>query len=143
MIYALEIQQFAGALYNVTVGSAAMGQLQSETTSAGSAGLEWVLNRYYASSFGGQSSQAVGELVAANLGLRDEAAQAAANYLRQALDSKPVTSGGEVILDTVRLFGGLIADPTFGRAARTWNARMDKALEYRGTVNIAGPTPGL
>ncbi|NDD15294.1 MAG: hypothetical protein EB072_22320, partial [Betaproteobacteria bacterium] len=103
IIHTMAIQQFAGSLYNVTVGSETMGQVQSQVASAGSAGLKGVLNEFYTASFGGHSAQAVGELVAANLGLRNDAAQVATNYLRSVLDAKPVASRGEVILDTVVL----------------------------------------
>lgn len=136
-------QQFAGALYNVTLGSLTLNSVMQEVAQGGSSNFAQVANRYYNDSFGDRPPSLVAELISNNLGLTGQARAVANDYLTQSLSSAAVSQRGEVLANALNLFGTLTNDALFGRAATSWNARIADAVRYNGVADVKGAPPGF
>jgi S-layer protein len=132
---AVKVQAFAGAMFGVQVGSTTMAQINADITSAG--GLSNALNGYYASSFGGATTASVAATVAANLGLTGDALTAGTAYVEAQLNAAAANARGAVISTILDQFAGLASDATFGAAATAYNDKVNTAVAYTGTTNVA------
>jgi hypothetical protein len=132
---ATQVQQFAGALYGVQIGSTTLAQVTSDIQAAG--GLNNALNAYYTASFGTSTTASVAATVTANLGLTGTAATAAADYITAVLNSTPASARGAAIEGVLNMFSNMTADATFGAAATAWNTKVAAAATYTGTANLA------
>lgn len=132
---ALKVQAFAGAVYGIQVGTTTMAQINADITSAG--GLSNALNGYYTSSFGSVANATVATTVATNLGLTGDALTSGAAYITAELNAAAPAARGAVISNILDLFAGLASDATFGAAATAYNTKVDAAVAYTGTANVA------
>ena len=89
---AAQVQQFAGALYGLAVGTQTMAHVMSDIEGSS---LDVVLNHYYAMSFGSQTTASVGSQMVANLGLSGDAATAGAAYVSAHLSSAAESERGD------------------------------------------------
>jgi S-layer protein len=135
-----QIQQFAGALYGIQVGSTTMAQVNQDINAAG--GLNNALNGYYAASFGSVASSVIARSMVTNLGLTGTAASEGAAYIAASLTSAAPSVRGAVINSILNLFAGLTTDATYGAAATAWNTKVAASAAYVGTGDVAiGTTP--
>jgi S-layer protein len=131
---ALKVQAFAGALYGLQVGTTTMAQVNADITSGGFTN---TMNSYYTSSFGGVENATVAASIAANLGLTGDALASGTAYITAQLNATAANSRGALISTILDQFAGLTADATFGAAAIAYNAKVDTALAYTGSANVA------
>jgi len=132
---ASQVQQFAGALYGITVGTTTMAQVTADIAALGS--LNAALNAYYGVSFGATATSVVANTIVTNLGITGDAATAAKAYVQGRLDATAAGNRGAVVSEMLNQFLALTADATFGAAATAWTTKVEGAIAYAGASNIA------
>ena len=130
---AAQIQQFAGALYGLTVGTQTMAHVLGEVTKTS---LDAVLNTYFTATFGRETTQSVAQRLVDNLGVPSASRTVAVDYVNGLLAASPAANRGVAVKDILATFSGLTADATFGAAARAWNAKVDAAVGYSGVADV-------
>ena len=130
---ASQVQAFAGALFGVQVGTAAMTQVNADILANG--GLTATLNGYYSATF--SSTAAAATAVATNLGLTGAALTEGTAYVTAQLNAAAPNARGAVISNIANMFGTYSSDATFGAAATAWKTKVATAASYTGTDNVA------
>lgn len=125
------VEAWAGALYGSAVGQTTMAQVNSDIVSYG--GLNNTLNAYYTAGFGSMTTIAIGNLVAANVGLTGAQATTGASIITATLNAAAPSARGTVVLNLLNTFAGLTADATWGVAATAWNTAVNTAITYNGS----------
>jgi len=131
---ASQVQQFAGALYGITVGTTTMAQVTADIAALGS--LNAALNAYYGVSFGATATSVVANTIVTNLGITGDAATAAKAYVQGRLDATAAGNRGAVVGEMLNQFLALTADATFGAAATAWTTKVEGSINYAGASNI-------
>ena len=140
---AAQVQQFAGALYGLTVGTQTMSYVLGEINKTS---LDQVLNSYYTATFGKSTTEQVAKSMVANLGISGAGASAAETYVSGLLNAAPAASRGVAVKDILATFSGLTGDATYGASAKAWVAKVDAALAYSGAADLPfspGTNPAL
>ncbi len=132
---AAQVQAFAGALYGVQVGSTTMTQVNSDISAAG--GLTNALNAYYTASFGNVATATVASSLVANLGISAANAAEATAYVTGVLNSTAANARGAAVMNILNLLSSLTADAKFGADAAAWNTKVETAIAYTGSTNVA------
>ena len=125
------VEAWAGALYGSAVGQTTMAQVNSDIVSYG--GLNNTLNAYYTAGFGSMTTIAIGNLVAANVGLTGAQATTGASIITATLNAAAPSARGTVVLNLLNTFAGLTADATWGVAATAWNTVVNTEITYNGS----------
>ena len=144
---AVQVQRFADALYNVTVGTSTMAQVSTDITASG--GLDNALNAYYSNSFAGVSTTTVANTICANLGIvagsyglvaADVAT--AQNYIVGTLNAVAANARGAAVKGILNNLANLTTDKVFGAVATKFNKDIDNASIFTGVLDIvAGTAP--
>ncbi len=144
---AVQVQRFADALYNVSVGTTTMAQVTSDITASG--GLDNALNAYYTSSFAGVSTTTIAANMCTNLGivagqngLVAADVTTAQNYITGTLNAAAANARGAAVKGILNNLSALTSDKVYGAVATKFNSDIDKATAYTGTADIlAGTAP--
>ncbi|MFN9748448.1 MAG: beta strand repeat-containing protein [Burkholderiales bacterium] len=129
------VQRFATSLYAVQVGQTTMAQVNNEIRNA-SGDLDKVCNKFFNLSFGSVPVATIASTLVANLGITTGAADAT-TYISNALNATPAAARGAKVSELLNLFSNLETDPIYGTAAKAWNAKIDGAVAYIGTNDVA------
>lgn len=131
--YAVQVQQFAGALYGVRVGTQTMDQVMRDISASS---LDSALNRYYEVSFGTMTTAAVASSLVKNVGITGNLATAASNAVKGLLDGAAANARGTVVNNILNAFATLTSNADFGAAATAWTANVKAASLYTGVANV-------
>jgi len=123
------VQRFAAAMYDVTVGSKTMAQINADIATT-TGGLDGVLNKYFSISFGSATTASVAATMTKNLGLVGDAGKSGATYIEGILNQTAAANRGSKVVEMLNTFSGLTADSVFGGAATAFNTRVMRAVEY-------------
>lgn len=129
------VQRFATSLYAVQVGQTTMAQVNNEIRNV-SGDLDKICNKFFNLSFGSVPVATIASTLVANLGITTGAADAA-TYISNALNATPAAARGAKVSELLNLFSNLENDPIYGTAAKAWNAKIDGAVAYIGTNDVA------
>ncbi len=144
---AVQVQRFADALYNVTVGTSTMAQVTADITASG--GLDNALNAYYANSFTGVSTTTVANTICTNLGIVAGSnglvaadVTTAQNYIVGTLNAVAANARGAAVKGILNNLANLTTDKVFGAVATKFNKDIDNASIFTGVSDIvAGTAP--
>ena len=136
------VENFVGAMYGYSIGTATVSQVNADIVSYGS--LNAALNTYYTSGFGTLPTATVAATVVANLGIvagtnglvAADVTQAV-TYVTGVLNAAPANARGAAILNVVNLFNGLSGTTgslaNFSAAATVWSNNESASVIYAGT----------
>lgn len=133
------IARLAQAVYGFKLGSATMGELIAISAPNALGNVANLANALYAQDLATIPLATLSHNFVANLGITGAGVAPAEAFVTAVLTNTPVAQRGATLLAITAEFSRLTADPTFGAAARQFNADITNAVAYSqvgGTANV-------
>jgi hypothetical protein len=135
----------AASIWGLKLGNATTNAVLAQVNALGAndAAVAAVVNSAFNSVYGSYSNADLAAAFANNLGLTGTARDDGIAYTVAQLDGVSADARGGSLLDIATLFSGLTGDATYGNFARSFNAKVDAAVDYAAqTGTVDSPMAG-